>query len=130
MLIDGLIYYDITDDTLYLAEVVNSKVPAQDQLTAADAKAFAARIQQGQTTYQKSVYTWQESTEGEDQLIAAQLNKLGLIATPRGTPPTPTGTRDWMLTGVSQSQTGELYRTNLEWTLSEEGGHDDFLYDA
>ena len=38
---------------------------------------------------------------------------MGKIATPRGAPPEPTGTRDWMLTNVSQSQSGELYRTNL-----------------
>jgi hypothetical protein len=105
-------------------------VDANEQLTAADAIEFATRIQQGQTTYQKSAYTWNESTEGVDQLTPQQINKLGKIATPRGTPPEPTGTRDWMLTSVSQSQSGELYRTNLEWTLSEDDGWDSFLYDA
>lgn len=126
-LIDGSLWYDIENNILYRTD---EDKPNKDQLTAAtDAVEFAIRIQQGQTTYQKSVYTWQESTEGEDELIPQQLNKLGLIATPRGTPPTPTGTRNWMLTSVSQSQTGELYRTNIEWTLSDEGGHDDFLYE-
>jgi hypothetical protein len=127
-LLDGVYYYGIDDETLYDANITDSFVEAASQFTAADAKSFAALIQQGQTTYQKSVYTWQESTEGDDQLTAAQLNKLGQIATPRGSPPTPTGTRDWMLTSVNQSQMGELYRTNLEWTLSEEGGHNSFLY--
>jgi len=129
-LLNGEVWYDITDGILYRVMDIDARVANMDQLTSADSKDFAKRIQSGESTYQKAVYTWQESTEGEDQLIAAQLNKLGLIATPRGTPPTPTGTRDWMLTGVSQSQTGELYRTNLEWTLSEEGGHDSFLYDT
>lgn len=129
-LINGELWYEITDGILYRVVDIDAKVGNMDQLTSADSKEFAERIQTGQTTYQKAVYTWQESTEGEDQLIAAQLNKLGLIATPRGAPPTPTGTRDWMLTSVSQSQTGELYRTTLEWTLSEEGGHDTFLYDT
>jgi len=101
----------------------------RNQLSGLDAKEFAKLIQQGQTTYQKSAYTWTESTEGADQLTAAQINKLGKIATPRGTPPEPAGTRNWMLTSVSQSNSGELYRTNLEWTLSEEGGFNDFLYE-
>jgi hypothetical protein len=35
-----------------------------------------------------------------------------------------------MLTGAFQEQRGELYTTDLEWTLSEKGGHDEFLYVA
>jgi len=128
MMLDGLLTYDITDDVLYLNNDANAEVAYIDQLTAADAISFATRIQQGESTYQKSVYTWNESTEGVDQLTPAQINLLGKIATPRGAPPEPTGTRDWMLTNVSQSQSGELYRTNLEWTLSEEDGWDSFLY--
>jgi hypothetical protein len=34
-----------------------------------------------------------------------------------------------MLTSASQSQAGELYRTTLEWSLSDEGKHDSFLYE-
>lgn len=127
--IDGIYYYDISDGKLYEVESVGIRKMAINQLVSADSKSFAELIQQGQTTYQKSVYTWQETTEGDDELTPQQLNKLGLIATPRGAPPTPTGTRNWMLTNVSQSQTGELYRTNIEWTLSDEGGHNTFLYE-
>jgi hypothetical protein len=63
-------------------------------------------------------------------MTAAQLNKLGRISTPRGGPPTPTGSRNWMLTGASQEQRGDLYQTQLEWSLSEREGHDSFLYDT
>jgi hypothetical protein len=101
-----------------------------EQLTAADAKSFAALIQQGQTTYERSQYTWTESTEGAGQLTEPQLNKLGLIATPRGTPPEAGGTRNWKLVSASQSQHGELFRTTLEWQLSDSGGHNAFLYDS
>ncbi len=121
--------FDIGNGVIIRANEDNSDfVEANEQLTSSDAVDFAIRIQQGQTTYQQSSYTWSESTEGTDQLTPDQIDNLGKIATPRGTPPEPTGTFDWMLTSVSQSQSGELYRTNLEWTLSEEGGWDTFLY--
>jgi hypothetical protein len=121
--------YNIGSNILYFADKEKSSKDQFDP-SSADAIAFATRIQQGQTTYQKSSYTWTESTEGADQLTEPQINKLGKIATPRGTPPEATSGRNWMLTNVSQSQSGELYRTNLEWTLSEEDGWDDFLYDT
>jgi len=79
-------------------------------------------------TFKKCVYTWTEDTEGTSQLTTAQLNKLGKITSVRGNPPTPTNERDWMLTSVSQEQSGGVYRTSLEWTLSDIGGHDAFLY--
>ncbi|MFN6189930.1 MAG: hypothetical protein ACK48S_03260 [Planctomycetia bacterium] len=128
MLISGLLNYDISDDILYLNNEANAKVGYIDQLDDPDAIQFAIRIQQGQTTYQKSTYTWTETTEGKDQLPPAQIDKLGQISEPRGNPPEPSGDRDWMLTSATQSQTGELYRTTLEWSLSDEGKHDDFLY--
>lgn len=132
MMLDGLLTYDINDGILYGNNDTNARVPCILQFgegeEAYNARQFALRIQQGQTTYQKSVYTWEESSEGVLSLTPQQLNKLGLISVPRGDPPDATEGRDWMLTNVSQSQTGELYRTNIEWTLSEEGGHDEFLY--
>jgi len=97
-------------------------------LSAADAISFAKLIQRGETTYFRPVITWTESTQGTDGLTNAQLNKLGNIATPRGNPPEAAGTRDWMLTSAFEEQRGELFTTDLEWTLSEKGGHDDFLY--
>ena len=125
----NIIQFDpATNKLIIISQDNTSFIENPEQFAAADAISFATLIAQGQTTYQKSAYTWTESTEGADQLTPAQINKLGGIATPRGTPPEPAGTRDWMLTSVSQSNSGELYRTNLEWTLSEEGGFNDFLY--
>jgi len=98
-------------------------------MSADNAKAFALRIARGETTYLRPVITWTESTQGTDGLTNAQLNKLGNIATPRGNPPEAAGTRDWMLTSAFQEQRGDLTTTDLEWTLSEKGGHDEFLYD-
>jgi hypothetical protein len=135
-MLNGYLTFDIKDpiedSILYITTEQDMSVAYIEQFdpTELDAMQFASRIQQGQTTYQKAVYTWTESTEGNEQLTASQINLLGLLSTPRGDPPEPSGTRNWMLTSVSQSQAGELYRTTLEWTLSEEGGFDEFLYDA
>ena len=93
-----------------------------------DAIEFCKRIAQGDTTYLRPVLTWTESAQGTDGLTNAQLNELGNISTPRGDPPEAAGTRDWMLTSAFQEQSGELITTDLEWTLSEKGGHDEFLY--
>jgi hypothetical protein len=93
-----------------------------------DAIEFCKRIAAGESTYLRPVITWTESTQGNDGLTNSQLNKLGNVATPRGNPPEAAGTRDWMLTSAFQEQQGELLRTELEWTLSEKGGHDAFLY--
>jgi hypothetical protein len=130
-LLDEVYRYDIPSEELGTYDDETKEFIANRtayQFNEADAKEFAKRIQQGQTTYQKSSYTWTESTEGTNQLTPPQINKLGKVSEPRGNPPKPAGDRNWMLTNVSQSQSGELYRTNLEWTLSEAGMHDEFLY--
>jgi len=118
--------YSVEDDTF---NAIKNSDGTEIVLTAADALEFGTRIARGETTYLRPVFTWTESTAGNDELTAAQLNKLGNIATPRGDPPDPGGTRDWMLTSAFQEETGDLFRTELEWTLSEKGGHDSFLYD-
>ena len=93
-----------------------------------DAQTFCQKIAEGETTYLAPTVSWTESVEGNSGLNNNQLNTLGKISTPRGNPPKASGTRDWMLTDVSQQQQGDLYRTTIEWQLSEKGGHDSFLY--
>lgn len=127
-LLAGDLSYKLTDALLYEVRESGAVVINAKQLTADDAKSFAVLIQQGQTTYERSQYTWTETTEGAGQLTDPQLNKLGLIATPRGAPPEAGGTRNWKLVSASQSQQGELFRTTLEWQLSDNGGHNAFLY--
>jgi hypothetical protein len=90
---------------------------------------FAKRIAKGDTTYQVPSITWTETTEGDTGLNNTQLNKLGKISTPRGNPPAPGGSRNWLLTSATSDQQGLLYRTQLEWTLSDENGWDAFFYD-
>ena len=93
-----------------------------------DALEFCKIIARGETTYSRPVITWTESAQGTNGLTNAQLNDLGDISTPRGDPPEASGTRDWMLTSAFQEQRGDLFTTDLEWTLSEKGGHNPFLY--
>jgi hypothetical protein len=66
-------------------------------------------------------------------MTSAQLNLLGKVSTPRGGPPTATGSRNWMLTGAGQEQKGTIdgaiYQTTIEWSLSDRDGWNDFLYD-
>ena len=97
-------------------------------ITSADGLLFANLINTGETTYLRPTFTWTESTQGTGGLTTAQLNLLGNISTPRGSPPTPSGTRNWLLTSAFQEERGDLYMTDLEWTLSEKGGHNTLLY--
>jgi hypothetical protein len=117
--------FSIEDQTFY---AIKDSDGTEIVMDAADAKEFALRIARGDTTYLRPVLTWTESTQGQTGLTNAQLNLLGNIATPRGSPPEAAGTRDWQLTSAFQETRGELTTTDLEWTLSEKGGHDDFLY--
>jgi hypothetical protein len=98
-------------------------------IASADGLEFANLINSGETTYSRPTFTWTESARGTAGLTSAQINKLGNISIPRGDPPEPNGSRDWMLTGAFQEENGELITTDLEWTLSEKGGHNTFLYD-
>lgn len=100
-----------------------------DPISTANAIEFAKLISKGKTTYTTPTVTYTETTTGDDPIPAAQLNKLGKISTPRGNPPTVTGDYNWMLTGASQEQRGEVYQTSFEWTLSGASGWDDFLYE-
>jgi hypothetical protein len=105
-----------------------AQLPSGEQLTSADAIAFADLIGASIKTYFVPTITWTETTQGNEGMTAAQLNLLGKISTPRGGPPNASGGRDWMLTSASQEQRGELYQTTIEWTLSEREGWDAFLY--
>jgi hypothetical protein len=94
-----------------------------------DALEFAKLIAVGESTFLSPTITWTETTQGSDGVTSSQLNKLGKISSPRGGPPTPSGSRNWMLTGAGQEQRGDLKQTSLEWTLSEREGFNSFLYD-
>jgi hypothetical protein len=130
-LLNGVIVWDMESQT--------GQIPAEDggmlksdkrsaEITD-DAAKFADLISQGQSTYKRPAFTWSEHASGNSKLSANQINDLGKISTPRGSPPEPTGERNWMLTSASQTERAGVYSTSVTWTLSEKGGHDEFLYD-
>ena len=119
---DDQLYYDLEDGTRYKSDY---------QLESFNAIDFARLIAQGETTWDSSVIVWTESTEGTTPISSAILAlHMKIDPSPRGNPPDSGDGSDWMLTGVSQSQTGELFRTRIEWTQSQRGGHNSFLYDT
>jgi hypothetical protein len=120
----------ITDNFTQLIAGDSYQTVVPDPITSAEGIEFAKLITKGQTTYLFPTVTWTETTQGAGKLTAAQLNKLGKISTPRGGAPTPTSGRNWMLTGADQEQSGLLFQTTLQWTLSDADGHNDFLYDT
>jgi len=134
LLVDGHVIRD-SQDTSYVGIIVDedglflrtSDVNDNDIQLTGDALEFADRIGEGQSTWEAPTLTWTETTQGNQGLTPPQIGKLGEISTPRGNPPTIPG-YNWMLTGASQEQKGELYQTTLEWTLSPPDGHDAFLY--
>jgi hypothetical protein len=93
-----------------------------------DAIEFARRFAKGVVNYQRPQITWTASYESTTQISSAQLNAIGKITSVLGPAPTPSGSRNWMLTNATSSQNGELYRITFEWTLSEKGGYDEFIY--
>ena len=100
-----------------------------DEIVEGDCLEFAKLIASGITTYVSPSITWTERTEGSSGLTGSQLNDLGKISNPRGSPPDPTGGRDWMLTSAHQHEVGDKFTTELTWALSEKEGFSNFLYD-
>jgi hypothetical protein len=98
-----------------------------------DALEFATLIAQGKTTYKMASYEYIHRWESTSGVTTAQMNDLGKISTPSGSPPKPNASRDWMLVGVNEEQHGSSgfrFSNELVYLLSDEGGHDSFLYSS
>lgn len=110
-------------------EQQQAKLPDSEQLVSANAIAFAELIADGIKTYVFPTVTWTETSSGNSKMTSTQLARLGKITQPRGSEPKASGERNWMMTSASQEQRGSLYQTTIEWTMSEEDGWSEFLYD-
>lgn len=103
-----------------------------DPIVSADAIQFAVRISEGRAYYEGSSFEWSKQWQSNKGIQSAQLNKMGKIATPPGSPPSASGSRNWMLVSADQVQNGDgdyLYTNQVNFLLSEPGGWDDFLQD-
>lgn len=132
LLNDELVWFydDVFNNAWILAKRSGDDLVATNYVLASeDAITFANMIAGGIKTYVAPTITWTETTSGNSPMTSQQLNKLGKISTPRGSPPDAAGTRNWMLTSASQEQRGTLYQTQLEWTMSEDEGWNIFLYE-
>lgn len=91
---------------------------------------FARLINEGQTTYLKPSVTYTHTWQSENPIDEAESENLGMIEIPSGNPSKPAG-RDWLLAGTNQVQSGSggyMYTNELEYILSDDGGHNEFLY--
>jgi len=132
-IVEGLAVWDTATSKLgTIPEGTFIPFPASGQkITTSDGIAAAILLQQGQTSYKRPSYTWTKSEESTSPLAASDLNALGKIDTPEGSPPEASGSRDWMLVSADQLQRGTsepIYSKTLTWVLSERGGWDSFLY--
>jgi len=96
-----------------------------------DSIEFAKLIAQGQTTYKYASYEYTHRWDSNVAIPSGDMNDLGKITTPSGSPPTPGTGRNWMLAGVNEEQHGAgdyRYSCELVYVLSDQQGFSTFLY--
>ena len=128
MLLDGGIYYDVTSEK-YRQETTLKPFGDEITFTAGDSATFAAKIVMGRTTFDSPTILWNEYREQAVALTASELNDIGKVSTPAGSPPAVTGSRDWKLNSATQDWDGVKYRISRQWELSLAGGWDSETYD-
>lgn len=133
-ILSGSYLWDIGDQEVKII-IDDGSLFANDTLTAlvtGDAITFADLLTQGQTTYDLGTYEYTHRWEDNEGISAAKMNLLGkIVSSPSGDPPKPGTGRNWILVGANEEQhgSGDFRFTNeLQYLLSDEGGHDSFLY--
>jgi len=125
--------YNGTGNVTYFFDNGEQSVFLDDPIVSADAIQFAQRITEGRTSFRGAGFTWTKRWSALSPIPSAQLNALGKITNnPPGSPPTPSGNRDWLLVAANIEQSGEIdanptFTNELVFELSEQGGHDEFL---
>jgi len=104
------------------------------ELQSTNAQELAALIAKGRRDVEVGTYEYVVRWSDDTGITAADVDKLGLIATPLGNPVKPSsGTRDWKLATINQEQEGTdepSYTIELVYQLSDKGGWDTTLYTA
>lgn len=133
-LLDGRIEWSVADSKIVFRDQETGKITewAESQVITSElGVAFADLIAKGTTTYKSPSITWTKTWTSPSPISATSLNDLGKVATPGGSPPTPTGGRNWMLISADSRQGGSedpVYQNQLTWLLSPRGGWGSTLY--
>jgi len=83
-------------------------------------------IQSGLESYREPRVTWTKRWVSDS--LPNDLNRIGEIDTPEGSPPPVAGDRDWMNTGLTSRERGGVYENELSWELSGRGGWNERYY--
>ena len=92
------------------------------------AKNWCLKVVEGKATFLRPSFIWRSTQEGTTGLTDSDVSSLGKIVTPPGSPPKPSANHQWISSGATQEQQGEVYRITLEWTLSGPNGWDSLFY--
>ena len=98
------------------------------QPAAGDSLIFATLVARGHTTYKSPTFLWSKTWDSTEAIKPAEVNALGTVVDPDGTPPEIDGDRDWLLVTAAQEQDGLKFRNSKEWELSERDGWNSDIY--
>jgi len=95
-------------------------------ITSTNGREIAALIAKGDRDIEVGTYEYVVRWSDDEGITSADVDKLGLIATPLGNPVKPTGgSRNWKLGTINQEQEGTddpSYTIELVYQLSDRGG--------
>lgn len=131
--LDGRAFWDSSSSSLgdLNAETGAFTAWGSQPISTTVGKNFAEEIQNGNTTYKRPSYMWTKSWQSTTELASADLNNLGKIDTPDGSPPEAGSNRDWMMVNVSQTQNNaeeSVYDITISWLLSDNEGWNSTIY--
>lgn len=82
--------------------------------------------QKGLESYREPRVTWTKRWVSDSR--PQDLNRIGEIDTPEGNPPPVAAGRNWLNTGLTIRERGEVFENELTWELSGRGGWDSRYY--
>lgn len=82
----------------------------------------------GQEAWLVPGVVWRKSYIQKTKPTATELNRVGKIDTPEGSPPAATSPRNWLLRSLTFTLEGNLYRCQKEWHLSGPSGWNATIY--
>ena len=77
-------------------------------------------VQKGLESYREPAVTWVKRWISDS--IPSDLNNIGKIEAPEGSPPPVADNRNWLNTGLVSRERGGVYDNELSWELSGRGG--------